>query len=279
MVPEALRASGTQGWTSQKVPDNGVFAGCQGPFAGHPAIRAHHRNRIVKRIVVPIEHRSDWQRLLAKPKLHWKRGASAMTAAASWEAAAGALPPEITVALNSAKDASLTDLKLLLARPEWEVPLEGGETTSNTDVLAICRNDEGLCMMAVEAKVHEDFGPLVGQKRAEASAGQSARLTYLEELLNVARFDDRIRYQLVHRTASALLTAREFHAGSAVMMVQAWDAPPARRSDFEAFCLALSGEQLAPLVCQAPGFQSPKLFLAWCNGDPRFLNVELPSAL
>jgi hypothetical protein len=233
----------------------------------------------VKRIVVPTRTGSDWQPLLAKPKLHWKKGASAMTAAASWEAAAGSLPPEITARLNAAENACLTDLKLLLARPEWEVPLEGGETTSSTDVLAICRNSEGLCIVAVEAKVHEDFGPLVGQKRAESSSGQSARLTYLEGLLHVARFDDSLRYQLVHRTASALLTAQEFHAGSAVMMVQAWDAKAKRRNDFEAFCLAVSGKQLAPLLYQLPDFERPKLFLAWCDGDPNFLKVELPSAL
>ena len=80
-------------------------------------------------------------------------------------AAASVLPPEIAATFDSANDASLTDLKLLLARPEREVPLEGGETTSNTDVLAICRNAEGLCIVAVEAKVHEAFDPLVGQKR------------------------------------------------------------------------------------------------------------------
>ncbi len=237
------------------------------------------RNSAVKKIVVPTRTGSDWQPLLAKPKLHWKKGASAMTAAASWEASAGALPSELAERLNSTKDICLSDLELLLARPEWEVALEGGETTSNTDVLALCRNREGLCIVAVEAKVHEDFGPLVGQKRAEASSGQSSRIAYLERLLHVTRFDDTIRYQLVHRTASALLTAQQFHAGSAVMMVQAWDAPAARRSEFEAFCAALSGKQLAPLVYSLPAFERPKLFLAWCDGDPRFLSVELPSAL
>ena len=233
----------------------------------------------MKRIVVPTSTGSDWQQLLAKPKLHWRKGASAMTAAASWEASAGMLPPEITATLNSSKDPCLADLRLLLACPEWEVPLEGGTTTSNTDVLAICRNSEGLCIVAVEAKVHEKFGPLVGQKRSEASSGQSARLTFLEGLLHVARFDDSLRYQLIHRTASALLTAQEFHAGSAVMMVQAWDAPPTRRNDFDAFCLAVRGHQLVPLVYQLPDFQRPKLFIAWCDGDSKFLNVELPSAL
>ena len=233
----------------------------------------------MKRIVVPSRSGSDWQRLLAKPKLHWKMGASAMTAAASWEASVDSLPPEIRERLDSANDPCLKNLDLLLARPEWEVPLEGGETTSNTDVLAVCRNSEGLCVVAVEAKVHEDFGPLVGQKRAEASAGQSARLDYLERVLHAPRFDDSIRYQLIHRTASALITAQQFHAGSAVMMVQAWDAPASRRKDFEAFCLALGSKQCGHLVHQVPGFERPKLFLAWCDGNPKFLSVELPSAL
>lgn len=202
-----------------------------------------------------------------------------MTAAACWEAAGTKLPPEIQDCLNSANEPLLADLELLLARPEWEVPLEGGTTVSNTDVLAICRNPDGLCIVAVEAKVHEDFGPLVGEKRKASSAGQSQRLTYLEQLLHVGRFEDDIRYQLVHRTASALLTGRQFHAESAVMLVQAWDAPPERRKDFEMFCAAVGATKCAPLVYRVMAVNHPKLFLAWCDGDPAFLQVQLPSAL
>jgi len=36
----------------------------------------------LKRIFVPTRTGSEWQRLLAKPLLHWKKGKSAMTAAA-----------------------------------------------------------------------------------------------------------------------------------------------------------------------------------------------------
>lgn len=233
----------------------------------------------MKRILVPTRSGSDWQPLLAKPKRHWKKGASAMTAAASWESAAPSLPPEITERLNSAREASLADLRLLVARPEWEVALPGGETTSNTDILAICTNSAGLCIVAVEAKVHEDFGPLVGGKRSGASSDQLARIAYLEELFHVDRFADELRYQLIHRTASALLTARDFHASSAVMVVQAWDAPAARRTDFEAFCRAVSAVQLAPLVFRLPAFAHPQLFVAWCDGDQSFQEIELPSAL
>lgn len=233
----------------------------------------------MKRILVPTRSGSDWQLRLAKPKLHWKKGASAMTAAAAWETSAGALPPEIESALETSGEECLRGLSLLMAIPEWEVALEGGETTSNTDVLAVCRNDAGLCIVAVEAKVHEDFGPLVGDKRKAASPGQSQRLQYLQSLLGLSHLDDNIRYQLVHRTASALLTARDFHARTAVMLVQAYDTPRARRVEFESFCSAMRASERGPAVRRADEFDHPALYLVWCDGESKFREVELPSAL
>jgi hypothetical protein len=38
----------------------------------------------MKRIFIPTRGGSDWQRLLAKPMYHWKKGKSAMTDAASF---------------------------------------------------------------------------------------------------------------------------------------------------------------------------------------------------
>src|SRR5688572_26293936 len=104
----------------------------------------------MKKVYIPTRSGGDWQPLLAKPDLHWKPGASAMTAAACWEAAAGNLPAEISAQLASSNDPHLANLQLLIAMPEWEVALPGGATTSHTDVLAICRNDVGLCVMGVE---------------------------------------------------------------------------------------------------------------------------------
>src|SRR4026209_2368730 len=112
----------------------------------------------MKRIFAPTRTGSDWQRLLSRPAL-WKKGRSAMTAAASWEHAADGFPIEIATLLNASLEKDLVDLRLLAAIPEWEVPLEGGETASHTDVLALARNARGLCVIAVEAKVDEDFGP------------------------------------------------------------------------------------------------------------------------
>lgn len=232
----------------------------------------------MKRILVPTLSGTDWQRLLAKPKLHWKRGASAMTAAAAWEAAADRLPPEVSALLDAANDASLASLELLAALPEWEVSLPGGEATSHTDVLALCRNDAGLCIVAVEAKVNEDFGPLIQEKRIDPSPGQTMRLIYLETLLGVV-FHDKIRYQLLHRTASALLTGRAFHAHAAVMLVHSFGSRENLKADFVDFCAALKGRQIGPDFYCVESIERPRLFLGWCHGDDQFTKVELPSAL
>jgi len=233
----------------------------------------------MKKIFVPTRNGGDWQPLLAKPKLHWQPKASAMTCAASWEAASDSLPPEISALLESSGEPILLGQRLLAAIPEWQVALPGGTTNSSTDVLAVCRNNHGLCILGVEAKVLEDFGPLLSEKRAKASPGQIERLAFLHSLLGVERFDDSIRYQLLHRTASALLTAREFHAEAAVMLVQAFDTPVAQRGDFEAFRVAMNAQEVCPLVYKVPACGEPLLYLAWCDGDREFRNIVLPSTM
>ncbi len=104
-------------------------------------------------------------------------------------------------------------------------------------------------------------------------------MTYLHSLLGVERFDDSVRYQLLHRTASALLTAREFHAVAAVMLVHAFDTPASQRADFETFRAALNAHEVAPMVYKVPSFDNPSLYLAWSDGDTKFRKVSLPSAL
>ena len=120
----------------------------------------------MKRIFVPTVSGSDWQRLLGKPELHWKSGRSAMSAAACWEENEPHLPGEIAGVLEASGDESLASLELLVAIPEWEVDLPGGDRPSQTDVLAITRNELGLVILGVEAKVDEPFGPTLGERKA-----------------------------------------------------------------------------------------------------------------
>jgi len=128
-----------------------------------------------------------------------------------------------------------------LAVPEWEVDLPGGDRPSQTDVLAIGRNDKGLVVVGVEAKVDEPLGPTLGEKRKDASDGQTERIAYLEAVLRRSLpFETSIRYQLLHRTVSAILTARAFHAGVAVMLIHSFSKTSKWRDEFEKFAEALS---------------------------------------
>ena len=234
----------------------------------------------MRRIFVPTQAPSDWQRLLAKPNLHWKKSHSAMTTAACWEAACGDLPAEVKQTLDASGQCELVGLKLLAAIPEWEVELPGGKQTSHTDVLALASNDEGLVVLGVEAKVDEPFGPTLGEKRADESTGQGERIDYLHTALRLdIPLRDEIRYQLLHRTVSALRTAQDFHACSAVMLVHSFSPTRRWREDFLSFCEAMTATSLSPDLYVVSRFKSPRLYLAWCTGNERFLDVDLPSVI
>ena len=203
-----------------------------------------------------------------------------MTTAACWEAADGELPPEVTQIFQDSGHSNLLYLKLLAAIPEWEIELPGGARPSHTDVLALARNDEGLVVTCVEAKVDEPFGPTLGEKRAEESNSQSERINYLHATLRLdVLLSDNIRYQLLHGAVSALRTAQDFHASSAVMLVHSFSSIHRWREDFLAFCEAMATKSLSPDLYIVPRFKTPRLYLAWCAGDRRFLNVELPSVV
>jgi hypothetical protein len=234
----------------------------------------------MKRIFVPTQSGTDWQRLLGKPKMHWKKGYSAMSAAACWEDAAPNLPAEIQAVLETANDPSLADLEMLAAIPEWEVSLPGGKTSSQTDVLALARNPQNLVVLGVEAKVDETFGPTLGEKRCNASSAQLKRIAFLEaELGRKQPFSANIRYQLLHRTVSALLTARAFHSPVAIMLIHSFSPASTWRDDFIKFCQEVDGEILSDDLFEVPRMEGPRLIFGWCRGNEKYLEVELPTAL
>jgi hypothetical protein len=104
---------------------------------------------------------------------------------------------------------SLDDWKSLLAEPEkhWKP----GHSAM-------------LTALAVEGKAREDFGPTLAQWQAQVS-GKGYRIRLRHILENIGLKDtipDHIRYQLLHRTASAVLEAKRFHCMAAVMIVQSF---------------------------------------------------------
>lgn len=220
---------------------------------------------MTNRVFVPTRDSADWQRLLASPEKHWRPGFSAMSAALSWEAARG-LPAEVDQVFEMA---GLGPTELLLAIPEWKTRLPGGERDSQTDVFALVRTARGMFATAVEAKVAESFGPTVGEWAAELTPGKRQRLTALCELLGVP-FPPApmLRYQLFHRTASAVIEARRFGASGAAMIVQSFSPDRAWLADWQAFGDML-GASLAPnqpaVITLSDGFP---LLLGWACCAP-----------
>jgi hypothetical protein len=223
-------------------------------------------------ILIPTKSFEDWQQLLAQPKLHWKRGYSAMTLALAWEdAKASGFPPEILGLLASAERADWKSLKPLLAIPEYQVPLPGGMRASQTDLFALARGESGLIAIAVEGKVDESLGPTVGKQREEMSRGAGERLEYLCATLELnEECPGDIRYQLLHRAVSAIQIARDFFAESAVMIVHSFSAEKKWLEDFQAFASLLGAEAQPGRLAFAGKRGGVPLYLGWAAGEQRF---------
>lgn len=219
-------------------------------------------------ILIPTDTFEDWKRFLARPDRHWKEGASAMSLALSWENAKGQFPPEISEILRTSGRADWENLRLLLAIPEFKVPLKGGSTASQTDLAALARGEKGLVAIAVEGKVSESFGPTMQERRAGKTIAQDVRLSFLCEELGLAGgCPDEIRYQLLHRTVSALLIARDFFAESAVMLVHSFHSESKWFDDFKAFAELFGCEAEPGRLSFLGDRRGVQLYIGWASGS------------
>ena len=173
---------------------------------------------------LPSNGIKDWEKL-HKPK-HWRKGYSAYETANSWEEANPELPPKIAALFGPAE--------LLVAMPEHKTRLPGRGKSSQTDVLAFVCIKDRLCAVAVEGKKDEHFDKLVGKWLKGASAGKKKRLEHITDQLGLSYPPpDHIRYQLLHRTAAAVIEAKRFNTDCAAMIVQSFSPEHAWFEDFQ----------------------------------------------
>jgi hypothetical protein len=225
------------------------------------------------RIYLPSEGPVSWRRLLGDPEKHWRAGYSAMTLATCWESADG-LPAEITRAFSEI-DAGP---ELLLAIPEHKVPLPGSTRgESQSDLFALIRADDKVFSVTIEGKVDEPFDRMLDEWLVDASAGKLERLAFICEVLGLKQpLPGDVHYQLLHRTAAAIIEARHFKTDVAAMIVHSF-SPTGRW--FDAFArftglFGLSAEKGRLLPVRPYGM--PPLFIAWVGGDARFLTNAEP---
>ena len=224
----------------------------------------------MKRIYIPTTSVSDWRRFLAEPDMQWRAGYSARELAECWEHADG-FPPVFKTLFTSSPNPVLVELELLLAIPEYRVALPGGIHASQNDLFVLARASDGqLAVLMIEGKVAETFGPTLETWLMECTPGKLERLEYLCRTLGLKKEPPPlIRYQLLHRTASAILTAREFNAAYAMMIVHSFSSEHAWLEDYQAF-LGLYGVKGAEgELTEIPGQKKPRLYTGWVSDKAR----------
>jgi hypothetical protein len=206
-----------------------------------------------------------WKMLLADPEKHWREHYSAYELAHAW-ANVKDLPVRVKEAFDRSGIDDLRHLKVLLKIPVHPVTLDNANAPSMNDLFVLARSDSSLYAIMVEGKVNEPFGLTV--EEWEDSDGKRRRLNFLMETLGLK---DRaalnpIRYQLLHRTASAVIEARRYHAGRAMMLVHSFSPDGASFGDYAAF-LGLYGLQAEPnaVVTVPEPVNGVTLHLGWVS--------------
>ncbi len=169
---------------------------------------------------------------------HWKEGRSAKCLIDSWWKE-NDIPVSIRRMLDDVpewRNAALVD-----AFAERCTSLDDGRPShSQSDLLAIVGLTAGIAVLSIEAKVDEGFDKTVGQWIGNGSEGKAIRLAKLAALLGIqAQGIEGLRYQLLHRTAAALLEANRYRTHQAAMIVQSWCPDRSSFGDYLAFCAAL----------------------------------------
>lgn len=133
--------------------------------------------------------------------------------------------------------------------------------------------------------------PLAASRRViRKGANALSRIHPLRSQTNQESHSDQNQFQPLHRSnllespgraggLPHLITARDFHAAAAVMLVHAFETPEAQRADFESFRAAMKAERVGNLLYKVPGFDQPALYLAWCDGNSEYRKHELPNAI
>ena len=82
-----------------------------------------------------------------------------------------------------------------------------------------------------------------------------------------------IRYQLLHRTVSALIMAEQFNAPLAMMLVHSFSQEDEHIKDYQEFAGLFNVKADVNTITFAGNKGGVDLYLAWVRGEERFLRV------
>lgn len=220
----------------------------------------------------PIITPEEWRQLLANPDKQWKTGYSAKTLAYCWQET-GDFPPEVKKVFHNSGIDVFKDIEMLIAFPEYKVPLPGGRRAAQNDIFILAKGAGQLVSITVEGKVSEPFDDTIAKWKAKYGRGKRTRLSYLCDLLGLDMAAvDHIRYQLLHRTASALIEAKKFNAPNALMLVHSFSRENKWFEDYEQFLALFRVKGKVDSLVFAKEISGVKLYFGWAKGDERYLD-------
>lgn len=221
------------------------------------------------KILIPSSGPEDWKQFLAEPEKQWKSGYSARSLAYCWQEADG-MPQDIISVLEQVS--SLSELKTIFAIPEHKVPLPGGSRASQNDVWVLAESSSGLVSIAVEGKVSEPFGSTVEEWFKNKTPGKEKRLQFLCNELGLSFPPPlKVRYQLLHRTVSAIIEAKRFHSKEAVMVVHTFSKTNEWLSDYQYFLSLFGLESGINQAVTTKIDNEINLTFAWVHGSEKYL--------
>ena len=131
-----------------------------------------------------------------------------------------------------------------------------------------------LVSIAVEGKVSEPFGPTLEEWRKDASQGKEDRLEFICEQLGINPSPPgSIRYQLLHRAASAVVEARRFNAAHAMMLVHSFSPSDEWFDDYAQFLTLFGTSGATNTVTSAGKRAGLSLYFAWVCGEGHYLRM------
>ena len=162
-----------------------------------------------------------------------------------------------------------------MAFPEFQVPLPGGARPSQNDIFVLAKGNDQLVSIAVEGKVSEPFGNTISEWRKDGSKEKHERLKFLLKELELEDNEEinAIRYQLLHRTASALIEAKRFGAPNALMLVHSFSQSKDNEcfEDYSRFLDLFNLEAKPDSLLFAKTIEGINLYLCWVEGNPKYL--------
>ena len=221
-------------------------------------------------ILLPASKPEDWQPHLGDPQKHWKSGHSAKALAYCWQEAQG-FPEEVKSILIAA-GGPFSRLEPLLILPEHKVPLPGRPTASQSDIWILAKSVTQLFSISVEGKVSESFGEPVNRWILKDLNGKQERLKLLLTKLGIrSDFDKTIRYQLLHRTASAVIEAERFLASHAMVLIHSFSPKNKWFEDFKKFVSLFGATPQIDSIVSTKLPNGLPLHFAWVHGNEDYL--------